>query len=184
MERGRSNWIRALLPFSGLLLIAFSFLPNRGRSEPASRNDLEVNPPSVSQLVSSAEPVELTFRLTNHGSIRLVLGNVQTSCGCTVPVPFTERQLSPAKSTTLTVRITPARYGTTQVTVGIPYHRNGSEQQIEVPVTLIGRTLDVPFVVRMPDYLRVQQFAAGSGRREFFIQTHEVRSADPWLTAR
>jgi hypothetical protein len=78
--------------------------------------------------------------------------------------------------------VTGTDFGNRNVTIRIPYRQGEQHLSLDVPITLIGKTLDVPYVIQSPRELAVRQYTPGEGRREFEIQTCEARGAPPWLT--
>ena len=51
--------------------------------------------------IAQNNPAEVVFTVTNSGDVPLVIKDVKSSCGCTVP-KFTKEPVLPGKSTTIT----------------------------------------------------------------------------------
>jgi hypothetical protein len=54
--------------------------------------------------IENGTPVETVFTYTNTGTAPLVVTNIKSSCGCTVPQDWSKEPLSPGSSSKFTVK--------------------------------------------------------------------------------
>ncbi len=54
--------------------------------------------------IINGTPVETVFKYTNEGNVPLVISNIKTTCGCTVPKDWSKEPLAPGASEQFTVK--------------------------------------------------------------------------------
>lgn len=54
--------------------------------------------------IENGTPVETTFTYTNSGKAPLVVSNIKSTCGCTVPQGWSKDPLAPGESSSFTVK--------------------------------------------------------------------------------
>lgn len=110
---------KVILGLSALCMVAFSSCKDNAASKVNSENvaiaaerDANAgNLPSISfdkevhdfGTIANGTPVETTFKYTNSGNSMLVVSNVKSTCGCTVPTDYT-RQVAPGETGQFTVK--------------------------------------------------------------------------------
>lgn len=78
--------------------------------------------------IANGTPVETKFKYTNSGNAPLVVSNIKSTCGCTVPSDWNREPLAPGESAEFTVKFNGK--GTNQVSKTITLTTNtetGSE---------------------------------------------------------
>ncbi|MEI6866710.1 DUF1573 domain-containing protein [Flavicella sp.] len=82
-------------------------------------------------LIEFEEDVPLTINFSNIGDHPMVINNVKTSCGCTVPKLATNNIVSGGKGS-IHVDVSPSRRGKFNSSVYVFYNGIGSPKQIRI----------------------------------------------------
>jgi hypothetical protein len=88
MIKPGSTRAAALLLLVGASLFAVGLSSSNQRDPTPRPTGLLIDPPAITQVVDSSDPVTISFRLTNATRDIVQIGPVQTTCGCTVAEPI------------------------------------------------------------------------------------------------
>ncbi len=121
---------KVILGLSALCLVAFTSCKDDAKSKvndenvaaAAERDATAGDLPKISfekeehdfGTIMDGTPVETVFTYTNTGNSPLVVSNIKSSCGCTVPEDWNKEPLAPGQSAHFTVKFNGK--GTNQVT--------------------------------------------------------------------
>jgi hypothetical protein len=111
---------KVILGLSALCLVAFTSCKDDAKSKvndenvaaAAERDATAGNFPTISfeevehdfGTIMDGTPVETVFKYTNTGNSPLVVSNIKSSCGCTVPEDWNKDPLAPGESAHFTVK--------------------------------------------------------------------------------
>ncbi len=111
---------KVILGLSALCLVAFTSCKDDAKSKvndenvaaAAERDATAGDFPSISfeeeehdfGTIMNGTPVETVFKYTNTGKSPLVVSNIKSSCGCTVPEDWNKEPLAPGESAHFTVK--------------------------------------------------------------------------------
>jgi len=111
---------KVILVLSALCLVAFTSCKDDAKSKvneenvaAAAERDATVGDfPTISfeeeehdfGTIVNGTPVETIFKYTNTGKSPLVVSNIKSSCGCTVPQDWNKEPLAPGQSAQFTVK--------------------------------------------------------------------------------
>jgi uncharacterized membrane protein len=111
---------KAILGLSALCLVAFTSCKEDATSkvkaenvtEAAARDAVSGDFPAITfnktehdfGEIENGTPVETVFSFTNTGKAPLVITNIKSSCGCTVPQGWSKEPLAPGASSDFTVK--------------------------------------------------------------------------------
>lgn len=123
-------------------------------------------------------PVQLTLRNPSRQPLRLL--GIDASCGCTVIDAPKTAFVAAGSEIAFTVRGTPPGVGEKHASIRIRTD-SPSHPVIHVPVVLMGRELEVPFVTSMPDRLDLKTTRQQPSAHEFSIRTLEPAGTPPWI---
>ena len=173
---------------TGLLLATLLLLAVWGWAAVRLLRPVPPNAPGVLEV----EPRELTFdfdpagdpppavlTLRNIGGGPLRIGDITTTCGCTLAGRPGTALLTSGQSTTLRVQGRPAQIGSKRAAVTIA--ADGSSAT--VPVNLRGRQVQTPFATYVPQRLELRATRPEPMATEFTLRTVEAAGSPPWITA-
>lgn len=137
--------------------------------------------PSTQRIV--AEPgvrsVHATYQVTNSGGSDLILGDVRTTCGCSV-ASIEPKVLRPGQIATVSVDGHPPDGG--QTTVQILVQTNARPHgELILYLTMIG-TKRVPYVAVDSGAVHFGEIGTKNAQENVFIETVEKSSDAPWIT--
>lgn len=111
---------KVILGFSALCLVAFSSckedatkkINSENVAAAAERDATAGDFPTVNfeevehdfGTITNGTPVETVFKYTNSGNAPLVVSNIKSTCGCTVPSDWNREPLAPGESAEFTVK--------------------------------------------------------------------------------
>lgn len=111
---------KVILGLSALCLVAFTSCKDDAKSKvneenvaaAAERDATAGNFPTISfdevehdfGTIMDGTPVETVFKYTNTGNSPLVVSNIKSSCGCTVPQDWNKDPIAPGESAQFTVK--------------------------------------------------------------------------------
>ena len=130
----------------------------------------------------TGDPEPIRLRLRNGTGRALRITGTESSCACTVPDLRTPAAIGPGEELAVTVRATPPQVGEKQASV--TFHTDWPERPtVVVPVRLVGRPVEVPFVTEIPNRIVVRTTRPEPVEREFTLRTTEAADSEAWLRA-
>ena len=120
------------------------------------------------------------YRVTNRGGRDLVLGEVSTTCGCTV-ASIERKILKQGESSLITVEGTPPGAGERIVEIGIATNAR-PEANLHFRLTMIGKK-PLPYVANSSGDLQFGFVREGMEPEVVWIETREIRQQKPWFCA-
>lgn len=118
------------------------------------------------------------YRITNRGGSNLVLGDMTTSCGCSV-ASVDQRVLAHGQSAIVKVDAAPLGAGEKTVQVRI-VSNSVPDADLVLTLTLVG-SATVPYVSASPEVLNLGTVRFDGDPKEFFLETRERQDASPWI---
>ena len=82
--------------------------------------------------IMDGTPVETTFTYTNSGKAPLVVTDIKSTCGCTVPSGWTKDPLAPGESGEFTVKFNGKGNGNTSKTVTITSNTEKGKETVKI----------------------------------------------------
>lgn len=174
-RRGHVVWSISCIVVALLAIATIAYL-KLGQVRPP----LAVATPESQRIVADPGSTQVfaSYQITNHGGRKLAIGEISTSCGCSV-ASIERRILAPGQSTTVKVEGTPPGAGEKTVEVRIA---TNSETKPELVLTLamVG-SLPLPYVSVRPEVLNLGVARADGEPRAFYLETRERQDQAPWI---
>jgi len=82
--------------------------------------------------IVNGTPVETTFTYTNTGKAPLVVTNIKSTCGCTVPKGWSKDPLAPGESSSFTVKFNGKGANKVSKTVNITANTEKGKEQVKI----------------------------------------------------
>ena len=83
-------------------------------------------------VIDDGTPVETVFTYTNTGKAPLVITDIKSSCGCTVPENYSKEPLAPGASADFTVKFNGKGNGNTSKTVTITSNTEAGKETVKI----------------------------------------------------
>lgn len=125
-----------------------------------------------------AGPVRATFRVLNRGSRDLVLGEVETSCGCS-EADVQPRVIAPGGYGTISVAGDPPSAGEVAVQIRVGTN-DASQSELVLQLTMVG-SRPVPFVAFDTGPIRFGVVRAVPVSEAMDLETRQRAGQPPWL---
>lgn len=82
--------------------------------------------------IENGTPVETTFSYTNTGKAPLVVTNIKSTCGCTVPQGWSKEPLAPGESSQFTVKFNGKGANKISKTVTVTANTEKGKEQVKI----------------------------------------------------
>lgn len=82
--------------------------------------------------IENGTPVETTFSYTNTGKAPLVVTNIKSTCGCTVPQGWSKEPLAPGQSSQFTVKFNGKGANKISKTVTVTANTEKGKEQVKI----------------------------------------------------
>lgn len=82
--------------------------------------------------IENGTPVETTFKYTNTGKSPLVVSNIKSTCGCTVPQGWSKEPLAPGESSEFTVKFNGKGANKVSKTVNITANTAKGKESVKI----------------------------------------------------
>jgi hypothetical protein len=82
--------------------------------------------------IENGTPVETTFSYTNTGKAPLVVTNIKSTCGCTVPQGWSKEPLQPGESSQFTVKFNGKGANKISKTVTVTANTEKGKEQVKI----------------------------------------------------
>ncbi len=161
---------KVILGLSALCLVAFTSCKENAASKVNSDNvaqaaERDANAGELPMIkfdkeihdfgtIANGTPVETKFTYTNTGNSMLVVSNVKSTCGCTVPSNYT-RQVAPGESGEFTVK----------------FNGKGNGNKVTKAITMTTNTAKGNEQVRITAFVEADPNAKPAGTPTSIIQT-------------
>ena len=136
--------------------------------------------PAWRRIVAEAgqKRVSESFAIRNVGRCDLLLGEVATSCGCTVG-SIDPKRVPPGETSTLTVEASIPPVGSKDVRIRVQSNADPSPELL-MGLTLVGSG-EVPYVAFASESIAFGIIDSPGAKAPFFIETRERAGTGPWL---
>ncbi len=153
-----------------------SWLRDHLREEQGAR--VEWLTPREQRIVADSQTKQViaTYRLLNAGVGNLVLGEVTTTCGCSVG-SIDRRIVEPRQTATIVVEGDPPDAGSRDVWIDVKTNEKAGKQTLKL--TMVGST-PLPYVGHYSGTIQFGAVEGDSATTSFFIDTHERGDSSPW----
>lgn len=88
--------------------------------------------------IENGTPVETTFSYTNTGKAPLVVTNIKSTCGCTVPQGWSKEPLAPGESSQFTVKFNGKGANKISKTVTVTANTEKGKEQVKITAFIKG----------------------------------------------
>ena len=88
--------------------------------------------------IENGTPVETIFEYTNTGNSMLVVSNIKSTCGCTVPQDWSRDPLAPGESASFTVNFNGKGKNSVTKTVTITANTEKGKEQVKIKAFVKG----------------------------------------------
>lgn len=82
--------------------------------------------------IKQGTPVETVFTYTNTGKAPLVVSNIKSTCGCTVPSDYSKEPLAPGESSKFTVKFNGKGQNQVQKTVTLTTNTEKGSETVKI----------------------------------------------------
>ena len=82
--------------------------------------------------IENGTPVETVFKYTNTGSAPLVITDIKSTCGCTVPQDWSKDPLAPGESSQFTVKFNGKGKNKVSKTVTVTANTETGKEQVKI----------------------------------------------------
>jgi hypothetical protein len=141
---------KAILGLSALCMVAFtsckkdatSKITSENVSQATERDEAQANIDFPAMTFDKSEhdfgeiengtPVETVFSYTNTGKSPLVITDIKSTCGCTVPQDWSKDPLGPGESAQFTVKFNGKGNGNTSKTVTVTANTEKGKEQVKI----------------------------------------------------
>jgi hypothetical protein len=82
--------------------------------------------------IEDGTPVETVFSYTNDGKAPLVITDIKSTCGCTVPQDWSKEPLAPGASAQFTVKFNGKGNGNTSKTVTVTSNTESGQETVKI----------------------------------------------------
>lgn len=171
------RWMPVAMGFSILAgTVALLLLADR-HHEVTGAEPLEIIPSALTANLPGKQ-VTARVQVRNRSKRQVSLGDIRSSCGCTVVEPAATDQLSAGETTEFVVMMSVPRFGTREVT--IQFSSDGREYSI--PVTLQGERDPVPRLIGFPRDIALRGRSHKTiESRTFSFDAIELAGSAPWV---
>jgi hypothetical protein len=139
---------KAILGLSALCMVAFisckedatTKIKSENVSEAATRDAANVDFPVITfsetehdfGQIEDGTPVETTFSYTNTGKAPLVITNIKSSCGCTVPENWSKEPLAPGATAQFNVKFNGKGNGNVSKTITVTSNTEAGKETVKI----------------------------------------------------
>jgi len=141
---------KVILGFSALCMVAFTSCKEDAADKIKSENISQAQERDASAMnadfpvmtfdksehdfgqIEDGTPVETVFNYTNTGDVPLVITDIKSTCGCTVPQDWSKDPLGPGESGQFTVNFNGKGNGNTSKTVTITANTESGKEQVKI----------------------------------------------------
>ena len=88
--------------------------------------------------IENGTPVETVFSYTNTGKAPLVVTDIKSTCGCTVPQGWSREPLQPGESSSFTVKFNGKGNNRVSKTVTVTANTEKGKEQVKITATVKG----------------------------------------------
>ena len=161
-----------MLGFSALCLVAFmsckddatSKIKSENVADAAERDASSGNYASVSfeeaehdfGMIKNGTPVETIFKYKNTGSSPLVVSNIQSTCGCTVPSDWT-KQVAPGETGEMKVKFDGKGNGVVVKSITMTTNTEKGSETVRIKATIDGDPNGQPMAQQPTDAQSIMQ---------------------------
>jgi len=82
--------------------------------------------------IADGTPVETVFSYTNEGKAPLVITDIKSTCGCTVPKDWSKEPLAPGASSQFTVKFNGKGNGVTSKTITVTSNTESGSDKVKI----------------------------------------------------
>jgi hypothetical protein len=143
-----NNMKKVILGLSALCMVAFTSckedattkIKSENVAEAANRDATSIDFPVLTfdktehdfGEIEDGTPVETVFSYTNTGKAPLVITDIKSTCGCTVPQDYSKEPLAPGASQQFTVKFNGKGNGNTSKTVTITSNTESGKETVKI----------------------------------------------------
>ena len=141
---------KVILGLSALCMVAFTSCKEDAADKIKSENISQAQERDASELnaefpvmtfdktehdfgeIEDGTPVETVFSYTNTGKAPLVVTDIKSTCGCTVPQDWNKDPLAPGETAQFTVKFNGKGNGNTSKTVTVTANTQSGKEQVKI----------------------------------------------------
>ena len=143
------------------------------------RDSILVQPrETVVQAMPGQAKIVASYEILNKGSHELWLGDVQTSCGCSV-ASLSSKHVPPGGRSEIVVEGNPPGAGEKRVVVSVATD-SSTQPSLTLALTMVGAG-SPPYIANYSPSVRFGDVTAAGAEESFFVETREKRDSAPWI---